>query len=111
MDKLVVEGTLSKTGGDTYIIKKVLVSLLFIQFQVHIFFLWSQTNCPPEILTMQKSDYEFTVVKQEINGQAILVGDKTPKSNDHMYMKVIVMPALIIIVYVELSISSHMPYD
>nr|XP_011457480.1 PREDICTED: uncharacterized protein LOC101303480 isoform X2 [Fragaria vesca subsp. vesca] len=56
MDKLVVEGTLSKTGGDTYIIKK-------------------------------KSDYEFTVVKQEINGQAILVGDKTPKSNDHMYMK------------------------
>ncbi|KAL6193104.1 hypothetical protein ACLB2K_034188 [Fragaria x ananassa] len=56
MDKLVVEGTLSKTGGDTYIIKK-------------------------------KSDYEFTVVKQEINGQAILVGEKTPKSNDHMYMK------------------------
>ena len=43
---------------------------------------------------MQKSDYEFAVVKQEINGQAILAGNKTPNSNDHLYMKVIVMPTL-----------------
>ncbi|XP_050372828.1 meiosis-specific protein ASY1 [Argentina anserina] len=58
MDKLLVDGTLAKTGGDTYTINR-----------------------------LKKSDYEFTVVKQEINGQAILVGNKTPKSNDHLYMK------------------------
>ncbi|XP_061993330.1 meiosis-specific protein ASY1-like [Rosa rugosa] len=58
MDKLVVEGILSKAGGDTYTINR-----------------------------QKKSDYEFTVLKQEINSQAVLVGDKTPMSNDHMYMK------------------------
>lgn len=57
---------------------------------------------------MQKSDYGFTVVKQEIDGQVVLVGDKTPKA-DHMYMKVIVIPALSKILYVELSISLHIP--
>ncbi|XP_050373206.1 meiosis-specific protein ASY1-like isoform X2 [Argentina anserina] len=58
MDKLVVDGTLAKTGGDTYTINR-----------------------------LKKSDYEFTVVKQEINGHTILDGDRTPKSNDHLYMK------------------------
>ncbi|KAM1171055.1 hypothetical protein ACFX15_020893 [Malus domestica] len=36
----------------------------------------------------KKSDYEFTVVKEEMDGQ-VPVADRTPKVNDLMYMKVL----------------------
>ncbi|VVA20018.1 PREDICTED: HORMA [Prunus dulcis] len=58
MDNLVKEGVLSKTGGDTYTING-----------------------------QKKSDYEFTLVKEEMDGQIIPIADKTPKVNDLMYMK------------------------
>ena len=41
--------------------------------------------------SMQKSDYKFTVVKEEMDGQ-VPVAAKTPMVNDLMYMKVIVFP-------------------
>ncbi|XP_025012380.1 meiosis-specific protein ASY1 isoform X2 [Ricinus communis] len=58
MDKLVKEGVISKSGPDTY----------------------TKNN-------QQKSDFEFTVVKEEMDGQAIPNGNKAPRIDDHMYMK------------------------
>lgn len=40
---------------------------------------------------MQKSDYEFTMVKEEMDAQEP-VADKTLKVNDLMYIKVIAFP-------------------
>ncbi|XP_068328010.1 meiosis-specific protein ASY1-like [Pyrus communis] len=57
MDKLVIEGVLSKSAGDTYTF-----------------------NRP------KKSDYKFTLVKEEMDGQ-VPVAAKTPMVNDLMYMK------------------------
>ncbi|KAM0984382.1 hypothetical protein ACFX14_011940 [Malus domestica] len=57
MDKLVIEGILSKAAGDTYTI-----------------------NRP------KKPDYEFTMVKEEMDAQ-VPVADKTLKVNDLMYTK------------------------
>ncbi|XP_016647049.1 PREDICTED: uncharacterized protein LOC103322127 [Prunus mume] len=65
MYNLVKEGVLSKTGGDTYTING-----------------------------QKKSDYEFTLVKEEMDGQIVPVADKTPKVNDLMYMKVIYLTLL-----------------
>lgn len=58
MNKLVKEGVLSKTGRDTYAIKK-----------------------------QKNSDYEFTTVKVETDGQITTNGGKSPQVEDHMYMK------------------------
>ncbi|XP_062156977.1 meiosis-specific protein ASY1 [Alnus glutinosa] len=58
MDKLVKEGVLSKTGRDRYIINK-----------------------------QKNTDYEFTTVKEEMDGQAIPIGGKGPQVEDHIYMK------------------------
>lgn len=60
MDKLVKEDFLSKYGRDTFSIKK-----------------------------KRAVDYEFSVVKEEMDGQGVQVGDKAPKSidEDYMYMK------------------------
>ncbi|XP_062110672.1 meiosis-specific protein ASY1 [Humulus lupulus] len=55
MDKLVKEGFLSKTGSDIYAINK-----------------------------KKKFDFEFNLVKQEMDGQ---VGDKPAQGEDLMYMK------------------------
>lgn len=57
MDKLVKEGFLSKTGNDSYII-----------------------NNP------KKPDFEFTV-KEETEGRGLPINEKSPKVDDHMYMK------------------------
>ncbi|KAK2636789.1 hypothetical protein Ddye_031581 [Dipteronia dyeriana] len=56
MDKLVKEGFLSKTGKDTYTINK-----------------------------HEKFDYEFTLVKEEMDG--VSLGDKTPQAEDPIYLK------------------------
>ncbi|XP_059447884.1 meiosis-specific protein ASY1 isoform X2 [Corylus avellana] len=58
MDKLVKEGVLSKTGRDRYTINKE-----------------------------KNSDYEFTMVKEEKDGQGIPIGGKGPQVEDHLYMK------------------------
>ncbi|KAG6653923.1 meiosis-specific protein ASY1 [Carya illinoinensis] len=58
MAKLVEEGVLSKTGRDSYAINK-----------------------------QRDSSYEFTMVKEEIEGQVVPVGGKIPQVEDHMYMK------------------------
>ncbi|KAE9617359.1 putative HORMA domain, winged helix-turn-helix DNA-binding domain-containing protein [Lupinus albus] len=58
MDKLVKEGVLSKTGKETYAINKDM-----------------------------KSEYEFTIVKEEADGQAPQVFDKPLQSEDLIYMK------------------------
>ncbi|TXG56054.1 hypothetical protein EZV62_017367 [Acer yangbiense] len=56
MGKLVEEGFLSKTGKDTYTINK-----------------------------HEKFDYEFTLVKEEMDG--VSLGDKTPQAEDPIYLK------------------------
>ncbi|KAK4841236.1 hypothetical protein QYF36_001206 [Acer negundo] len=56
MDKLVKEGFLSKTGKDAYTINK-----------------------------HEKFDYEFTLVKEEMDG--VSLGDKTPQAEDPIYLK------------------------
>ncbi|XP_019449643.1 PREDICTED: uncharacterized protein LOC109352218 isoform X2 [Lupinus angustifolius] len=58
MDKLVKDGVLSKTGKETYAINKD-----------------------------TKSEYEFTIVKEEVDGQAPQVFDKPLQSEDLIYMK------------------------
>ncbi|KAM7464743.1 hypothetical protein LguiA_032864 [Lonicera macranthoides] len=60
MEKLVKEGILSKTGTDSFIIKK-----------------------------NKKSDYEFDDVKEEMNGYVVPNGNKAQQNmgEDHMYMK------------------------
>ncbi|KAK9267531.1 hypothetical protein L1049_009959 [Liquidambar formosana] len=60
MEKIVKEGALSKTGRDTYTI-----------------------NRP------KTSDYDFSAVKEEMDGHVVPIGDKAPQSvgEDHMYMK------------------------
>lgn len=37
----------------------------------------------------QKSDYEFSLVKEEVDGQTVPVGGKDQHVDDYMYMKVI----------------------
>lgn len=44
--------------------------------------------------TMQKSDYEFIMVKKELDCQVVPNSEKTPKVNEHLYMKVIAIPVL-----------------
>ncbi|XP_004502295.1 meiosis-specific protein ASY1 [Cicer arietinum] len=58
MDNLVKEGVLSKIGNDTYAINKD-----------------------------KKSEYEFTIVKEETDGQIPQVFDKTLQVEDLIYMK------------------------
>ncbi|KAM4120327.1 hypothetical protein ACJW30_03G123400 [Castanea mollissima] len=58
MEKLVKEGVLSKTGRDSYTINK-----------------------------QKNSDYEFTMVKEEMDGQTTPFGGKVPQVEDSMYMK------------------------
>ncbi|XP_030960570.1 meiosis-specific protein ASY1 [Quercus lobata] len=58
MEKLVKEGVLSKTGRDSYTINK-----------------------------QKNSDYEFTSVKEEMDGQTTPFGGKVPLVEDSMYMK------------------------
>ncbi|KAK9934380.1 hypothetical protein M0R45_021526 [Rubus argutus] len=58
MDRLVAEGVLSKTGGDTYAINR-----------------------------QKKSDYEFVMVKKELDCQVVPNSEKTSKVNEHLYMK------------------------
>ncbi|KAL4638625.1 hypothetical protein ACB092_03G160000 [Castanea dentata] len=58
MEKLVKEGVLSKTGRDSYTINK-----------------------------QKNSDYEFTTVKEEMDGQTTPFGGKVPQVEDSMYMK------------------------
>ncbi|OWM89762.1 hypothetical protein CDL15_Pgr024510 [Punica granatum] len=58
MDKLVVEGVISKTGKDCYTVNK-----------------------------QKTSDYDFPDVKEEIEAQAFQGGEKTPRVDDYMYMK------------------------
>ncbi|PKI78305.1 hypothetical protein CRG98_001248 [Punica granatum] len=60
MDKLVVEGVISKTGKDCYTVNK-----------------------------QKTSDYDFPDVKEEIEAQAFQGGEKTPRVDDYMYMKVL----------------------
>ncbi|KAK7838481.1 meiosis-specific protein asy1 [Quercus suber] len=57
-EKLVKEGVLSKTGRDSYTIHK-----------------------------QKNSDYEFTTVKEEMDGQTTPFGGKVPQVEDNMYMK------------------------
>ncbi|XP_021630541.1 meiosis-specific protein ASY1 isoform X3 [Manihot esculenta] len=58
MDKLVKEGFLSKTGTDTYAKDK-----------------------------QKKSDFEFNLVKEEMEGPAVSIDNKAPRIDDHMYMR------------------------
>ncbi|XP_020538966.1 meiosis-specific protein ASY1 [Jatropha curcas] len=58
MDKLVKEGVLSKTAADTYTKNK-----------------------------QKKSNFEFTLVKEELDGQVIPNSNKALQVDDHMYMK------------------------
>ncbi|XP_015869539.3 meiosis-specific protein ASY1 [Ziziphus jujuba] len=58
MDKLAKEGVLSISGSDTYIINR-----------------------------KKKSDYEFSLVKEEVDGQTVPVGGKDQHVDDYMYMK------------------------
>ncbi|XP_019464926.1 PREDICTED: uncharacterized protein LOC109363209 isoform X1 [Lupinus angustifolius] len=58
MDKLVMEGVLSKTGKETYTINKD-----------------------------KKSEYEFTIMKEAIHGQAPQVFDRPLQTEDVIYMK------------------------
>ncbi|XP_040374330.1 meiosis-specific protein ASY1 isoform X1 [Rosa chinensis] len=58
MDRLVAEGVLSKTGGDSYTINR-----------------------------KKKSDHEFIKVKKEMDCQVVPDSEKTPNANDHLYMK------------------------
>ncbi|CAN1794562.1 Meiosis-specific protein ASY1 [Linum perenne] len=58
VDNLVKEGVLSKAGKDIYTVNKHKVS-----------------------------DYDFNTVKEETEGQAVALDDKTPKVDDHLYIK------------------------
>lgn len=80
MDNLVKEGVLLKTGTDAYskakqkvlifwLVKILLLGCLFGSF----FF---------SFMTHQAFEYEFAVVKEEIDG------DKAPQVEDFVYMKV-----------------------
>ncbi|GLT86684.1 hypothetical protein SLE2022_048060 [Rubroshorea leprosula] len=57
LDNLVKEGVLSRTGEDSYTINN-----------------------------QKKPDFEF-MVKEEMDGQAVPIDEKSPKVDDHMYMK------------------------
>ncbi|MCI28065.1 HORMA domain-containing protein, partial [Trifolium medium] len=58
MDNLVKEGVLSKIGNDTY-----------------------------AIIKDKKSEYDFTIVKEEIDGQMPPVLDRALPAEDLIYMK------------------------
>ncbi|KAF7813606.1 meiosis-specific protein ASY1 [Senna tora] len=58
MDKLIKEGLLSETGKDTYTINR-----------------------------QKKSEYEFSTVKEEVDGQIVQVIDGIPQVEDSLYMK------------------------
>ncbi|CAI0627285.1 unnamed protein product [Linum tenue] len=59
IDKLVNQGVLSKAGTDLYTINK----------------------------QKQTSEFDFTMVKEEMEGQAAQLGDKTTQVDDYLYMK------------------------
>lgn len=40
-------------------------------------------------LRCQKSDYEFSLPKEEVDGPTVPVGSQDPNVDDYMYMKVI----------------------
>lgn len=88
MDKLVKEGVLLKTGTDAYskVNQKVLifwlVKILLIGYLLGSFFF--------SFITHQTLEYEFTVVKDEIDG------DKAPQVEDLVYMKVSFLLNLIV---------------
>ncbi|KAK4763647.1 hypothetical protein SAY87_013085 [Trapa incisa] len=63
MDRLVVEGVISKTGKDSYTVNNQKV----------------KAGC--------QTDYDFPDVKVEIENQGLLGGEAAPQVDDYMYMK------------------------
>lgn len=94
MDKLVKEDFLSKYGRDTFSINKKRVGCSYQLIFKFIPWSFPWLSFPhPSLSTkpqLQAVDYEFSAVKEEMDGQGVPVGDKAPKSidEDYMYMKV-----------------------
>lgn len=58
-----------------------------------IFFLVPHPQC-------QKFDYEFVMVKEEMDGQTVPVADKARQADDFLYMKVIANLCLCVFAYI-----------
>jgi hypothetical protein len=82
MGKLIEEGVLSKIGTDTYSkIKQKVLFFLLVKILL-LGYLLSLAHASYLFVTCQAFEYEFTAVKEEIDG------DKAPQAEDRMYMKV-----------------------
>lgn len=97
MDKLVKEGFLSKTGNDKYNKNKpkVLFVLLSVSSYPFPYLLVLAHTCFCDETQQQKSDYEFNMVKEEMDGQPVSFGDTAPQVDDRMYMKVSFLLSLV----------------
>jgi len=92
MDKFVEEGVLLKIGKESYAINKDKVDFflnwpsplpIFLVLVIH-----SLINLFLMKLQRQNLQYEFTIVKEEIDGQLPKVFDKALQVEDRLYMKV-----------------------
>lgn len=95
MDKFVEEGVVSKIGKESYAINKDKVdffSQLTFDLYPYLFFLVQLLHSliNPFLMKLQRQnlEYEFAIVKEEIDGQLPKVFDRALPVEDRLYMKV-----------------------